>query len=147
MIFPKIAQIKYIQMIDAYKSVLNLVEEKYKMNVIESIYYLLSQKQQQQQSETTTSSSSTFNLNLNTQSDLFRNPRLNVQRNNHNTCSHNNTLNNSNLSFISSTSNIQELIANCINYLERQNTHNNNPQIRQLNKQFQELGPNKYYNF
>eukprot|EP01083_Nonionella_stella_P009338 26940_1 len=104
MIYPKIQHISYEKMVEVYKSVLNQVDPQYKQNICESIYYLLSQKQQPPQ-RPPPAQQQQFNHN---------NPRL---------FNHNTSLNLSNsqhnLSFISSTNNIQDLISNCLNCLER----------------------------
>eukprot|EP00483_Globobulimina_turgida_P007506 UN07520 len=115
-IYPKIKDIKYMELIQNYKYLLNQIENEYKINIIESIYYLITKKIPAQPMNHSNS------LNNNN----YANPRLG-------------TLVNTSHSIISATSNTQDLIQNCINYLERQNNRRNAPQIIELTKQFHEL--------
>jgi len=119
MMYPIIPQKELI--ID-YKYLLNQIDPQYKINIIQSIYYLITQK--------------LSNQNVIPQianNNIYANPRL---------LTANNQISNTSHSIISSTSNIQDLISDSINYLERQANHHNDTQIIQLIKQFQDLSDN-----
>merc|ERR1712228_597202 len=103
-----------------YKTILNEIEDEYKLNVIQSIHYLLTKK--------ISNDASKLNQN-NNHSNMF-NPRL---------LTANNSLLNTSRSIISSTSNIQDLLTNSIQQLEKENNHSNNQQIIRLIKEFQTL--------
>merc|ERR1712228_267387 len=106
-----------------HKAILNEIEDEYKLNVIQSIHYLLTKK--------ISNDASKLNQN-NNHSNMF-NPRL---------LTANNSLLNTSRSIISSTSNIQDLLTNSIQHLEKQNNHRNDPQILHLIKEFQNLSQN-----
>jgi len=117
-IFPIIEQ---KDIITDYQCVLREIEPEYKLNVIKSVHYLLTQKISDHVSK--------FNQ-MNNQSSMF-NPRL--------LSANNNSLLNTSRSIISSTSNIQDLLTSSIQQLEKEKNLRNDPQIPQLIKEFKNL--------
>ena len=124
-IYPNIKNIKYQQLLNSYKYILNQIDQQFKINIIKSIYYLITLSS----SSSLSIFSNNNNNNNNNNNSNVTNPRLLLT-----TTISNNNDNNNNI-----TINIQDLISNCINYLERQNIHHINTETIDLKNKFENL--------